>query len=66
MDIPQQVNDIINQVADKNVRGVALMANNLVSGKSELAEKVSDLQNIYFNLNERWVFTNSIPVMISF
>ena len=23
MDIPQQVNDIINQVADKNVRGVA-------------------------------------------
>ena len=29
------------------------MANNLVSGKSELAEKVSDLQTICYNLNER-------------
>ena len=54
MDIPQQMNDIINQFTDKNVREALLpMANNLVSGKSELAEKASDLQTIYNKLNEQ-------------
>ena len=45
MDIAQPMKDIINQDTDKNVREALLpMANNLVPGKSELAEKVSDLQ----------------------
>ena len=46
------MNHIINQVTDKKVReALLLMANNLLSGKSELAQK-SVLQNICYNLHE--------------
>ena len=48
------MNDTINQVTDKNVgEGLLLMAINLVFGKSEHAEKLSDLQVICYNLNEQ-------------
>ena len=48
------MNAIINQITDKTAREALLrMANNLVSGMSELTEKVSDIQTICFNLNER-------------
>ena len=54
MYIPQQINVIINHMTDKTVReALLLMANNLVSGKSDLTEKVSDMQTICYNLNER-------------
>ena len=47
------MNDIINQLTDKNVReALLLMANNLASVKSELAEKATDLQTICNKLNE--------------
>ena len=69
MDIPQQMNDSINQVTDKNVReALLLMAYKLVSGNSELEEKVSDLQTICNNLNERlrvqehYTIKDSIPI----
>ena len=53
MDFQQQFNDIIIQATDKNVRVVLLqMTNNLLSGKNDLTEKVSDLQTICYNLNE--------------
>ena len=40
MNIPQQKKDIINQVKDENVSvALLLMANNLASDQSELAEK---------------------------
>ena len=54
MDIPQQITDIINQVTDKGVKEtLLLMVNSLVSGRSELVEKMSNLQTICYKLNVR-------------
>ena len=48
------MNDINNRVTDKSVReALLMMANNLVSGKSEFVENLSDLQTLWYNLDHR-------------
>ena len=60
MDIPQQITDTINQVTDKSVReALLLMVNSLVSGRSELVEKMSNLQTFCYNLNVRLTSVDS-------